>query len=125
MHDKKFEVSGSEKAMLAEEKRRSPRYTLDVSVKVGILNSVGVASQYFGRGNDISEGGMAIFLAHDLPIGSQIRLTLTLPHSERPITCQACVRSRTSYRYGIEFTDLTAFDREYLTRACHSLSLLQ
>jgi c-di-GMP-binding flagellar brake protein YcgR len=125
MQDKKIAESASHQASLGEEKRRTPRYNLDVAVKVAYVNSLGVTMQLFGRANDVSEGGMAIFLAHELPIGSQIRLTVTLPHTDRPVTCQACVRSRTSYRYGIEFTDLAVLDREFLKRACRSLSLLQ
>ena len=125
MYENKIAESNSEQTRLAEEKRRWPRYSLDVAIKVAVVNSVGLTTQCFGRGNDISEGGMAIFVAHELPVGTKIRLTLTLPYAERPIICQACVRSRSSYRYGIEFTDLGAFDKELLTRTCRSLSLVQ
>ena len=108
-----------------EEKRRYPRFSIDVNVKVTVVNSVGLTSQTFGRGNDISEGGMAIYVAHELPIGHKIRLSLNLPYAERPIICQACVRSRNSYCYGVEFMDMGAFDRELLRRTCRSLSLVQ
>ncbi len=125
MHDKKIEDASRHEGALAEEKRRSPRYSLDIAVKVAVVNDAGLTSVHFGRGSDISEGGMAIFLAYELSIGTTIRLTLTLPHTEKPIACQAVVRSRISYRYGVEFTDLSTIDREILIRTCRSLSLLQ
>ena len=125
MDGKKLEELTKPGASSAHEKRRSPRFNIDVTVKVAIVNSLGITSQYFGRGNDLSEGGMAIFLAQDLAIGSKIRLTLTLPLAERAVTCQAVVRSRNSYRYGVEFAELAPLDREFLSRTCRSLSLMQ
>ena len=107
------------------EKRRYPRYTIDVSVKVRVNSICGVSSYSYGRGNDLSQGGMSIHVAHELMPGSTVRLVLTLPHAERQIECDAIVRSRQSYRYGMEFVNLSADDRSLVERACKMLGVLQ
>jgi c-di-GMP-binding flagellar brake protein YcgR len=107
------------------EKRRFPRYSIDVAVKVKVKTSSGVASYCYGRGGDLSEGGMAINVTHELSRGKQIHLSLTLPHCDRPIECDAIVRHRSHYHYGLEFQGLREEDRELLLRACRALGVLQ
>ncbi len=107
------------------EKRRYSRYSIDVSVKVRINSIGGVTSYCYGRGNDLSQGGMSVHVAHELRVGSVVRLILTLPHAERAIECDAVVRNRHSYRYGMEFVTLRAEDRDLVERACKMLGVLQ
>lgn len=107
------------------EKRRYPRYTIDVSVKVKVNSIGGVSSYSYGRGNDLSQGGMSVHVAHELKPGSMVRLILTLPHAERAIEVDAIVRNRHSYRYGMEFVNLSAEDRSLVDRACKMLGVLQ
>ena len=107
------------------EKRRYPRYRIDVAVKVKVKTSSGIASYCYGRGGDISEGGMAIDVAHELARGKVIRLSVTLPHCDRGIECEAVVRHRNQFRYGLEFRDLAETDRALLMRACQALGVLQ
>ncbi len=107
------------------EKRRYPRYRIDVAVKVKVKTSSGIASYCYGRGGDISEGGMAIDVAHELTRGNVIRLVLTLPHCERAIECDAVVRHRTRFHYGLEFRDLAEQDRALLMRACQALGVVR
>lgn len=107
------------------EKRRYPRYRIDVAVKVKVKTSSGIASYCYGRGGDISEGGMAINVAHELVRGNVIRLSVTLPHCERAIECDAVVRHRNQFYYGLEFRDLAERDRALLMRACQALGVVQ
>ena len=108
-----------------DEKRRHPRYRIDVAVKVKVKTSGGVASYCYGRGGNISEGGMAIDVAHELTRGNLIRLSLTLPHCERPIECDAVIRHRSQFHYGLEFRDLAEQDKILLMRACRALGIVQ
>lgn len=107
------------------EKRRYPRYRIDVAVKVKVKTSSGIASYCYGRGGDISEGGMAIDVAHELARGKMIRLSVTLPHCDRAIECDAVVRHRNQFHYGLEFRDLAEQDRTLLMRACQALGVIQ
>src|SRR5438045_3310917 len=95
------------------EKRRFQRYSIDVAVKVKVKTNSGISSYCYGRGGDISEGGMVIHLSH------------TLPHCDRPIECDAVVRHRSQYHYGLEFQGLADNDRDLLLRACRALGVVQ
>ena len=107
------------------EKRRFPRYRIDVAVKVKIKTSSGIASYCYGRGNDLSEGGMAIKVAHELSRGKLVHLSVTLPHCERSIECDAVVKHRDQFHYGVEFRELAEQDRQLLIRACQALGVVQ
>lgn len=107
------------------ERRRWPRYSLDVPIKVRVKSSNGLSSYCFGRGNDISEGGMAIHIPHEIKPGQTVNLVLILPYSEKNIECEAVVRSRSSYRYGVEFLNLKPQDFMQITRVCKALGILQ
>ena len=109
----------------SNEKRRFPRYCIDVAVKVKVKTSSGIASYCYGRGGDISEGGMAINVSHELSRGKTVHLSLTLPHCDRPIECDAIVRHRSQFHYGLEFQGLAEKDRELLLRACRALGVVQ
>ncbi len=107
------------------EKRRHPRYQIDVAVKVKVKTNSGVSSYCYGRGGNISEGGMAINVAHELTRGNVIRLSVTPPHCERAIECEAVVRHRSQFHYGLEFRELAEQDRTLLMRACLALGVVQ
>ena len=111
--------------VLPEEKRRYPRYAIDIAVKMKINSAAGVSTFCYGRGSNVSEGGMALFIAHELRVGQSVRLTLTLPYCDRPIECEVVVRNRDSFRYGVEFIRVTKFDCEMLNRTCKALSIVQ
>ena len=107
------------------EKRRFQRYSIDVAVKVKVKTNSGISSYCYGRGGDISEGGMAINVSHELSRGKVIHLSLTLPHCDRPIECDAVVRHLSQYHYGLEFQGLADNDRDLLLRACRALGVVQ
>ncbi len=104
--------------------RKWARYAIDIPVKVKIPDSMGITAYAYGRGNNVSEGGMAAHVAHELRVGATIQIVMTLPHSERSIECEAVIRNRESFRYGLEFKGIAAADREILIRTCKTLGVL-
>jgi len=106
------------------ELRRSPRYTVDVRLRL-IVNKDGKNIVLHGRGNDISENGMALFVACDLQLEQRMEIEFTLPYSRQPLRVRIAVRNRNGYRYGVEFMSLSVLQREEILRLCKALTLLQ
>jgi len=104
--------------------RRNPRYKLDVRVRLIVRKDEGNQVVH-GRGTDISETGMAIFVPHELPLEARAEVEFTLPYSRQPQRVVINVRNRSGYRYGVEFLTLSLNQREDITRLCKALTLLQ
>ncbi len=107
------------------ERRKWARYTIDIPVKVKVGGAGGIATYCYGRGTDVGEGGMSIYVAHELTVGKSMDLTLTLPYSERAISCRVVVRNRESFKYGVAFRDMSEGDRDLLLETCRKLGVLQ
>jgi c-di-GMP-binding flagellar brake protein YcgR len=118
-------MTDSGQAKPHEEKRRWKRYMIDSAVKVKVSGADGLSTYCYGRANDVGEGGMCLYLAHELKIGRVIDLTLTLPYSERAIQCKVAVRNRESFKYGVEFKEMSPIDREILLETCRRLGVVQ
>ncbi len=82
--------------------RRYPRYKLEVPVRV-IARRVHKTSIVQGRGNELNEGGMAIFAGMELTVDEEVAVEFTPPYSGDPIRVRAVVRNRSGYTYGVEF----------------------
>ena len=48
-----------------------------------------------------------------------------LPVVSNPLSVDAVVRSRSDYRYGLEFVELNPVQREIIGKTCRTLALLQ
>jgi len=107
------------------ERRKFPRYTMDIAIKVKVPGAGGVSTYCFGRGGDVGQGGLSIHLPHELVVGRSIDLTLTLPYTERAISCRVVVRNREGFKYGVEFKELGPDDRELLLETCRRLGVVQ
>jgi c-di-GMP-binding flagellar brake protein YcgR len=121
----KFNSTNAGSSVDWSEMRRWSRHALDVRVTVKVRNNIGVLTTCNGQGTNISEGGMSLYLPMDLPDGGRIKISMNLPYSGRQLVCDAIVRNREAFRYGLEFQSLGALDREYLVRTCKALSLIQ
>ena len=91
--------------------RRYPRYRSDFAV----MTSVFAGTQYQkleGRCRDLSEAGMGVLLAAELPMGEVVSLNFSLPGSTDNWEIRAVLRHRRGFHYGFEFLSLT---RERLT----------
>jgi c-di-GMP-binding flagellar brake protein YcgR len=87
--------------------RRYQRYELETELKAVILGAQ--HREMRGRSLNINEGGIA---------GVFVITTV-------PIRVKGIVRNCTGYRYGFEFADLTAQERETITRTCKTLDMLE
>ncbi len=106
------------------ELRRTPRYNVDVRLKLVVAKD-GKSVMVHGRGNDISENGMAMFVAHELAVEQRLEVEFTLPYSRQPLRIGIVVRNRNGYRYGVEFRTLSEPQKQEIARLCKALTLLQ
>ncbi len=106
------------------EKRSFQRYGLDVRLRATV-HKAGARIAVHGRGNNLSEGGLAAFLPVELVIGEALQLELSLPYATQPLRLRAVVRNRRSFTYGLEFSDITRAQRATIARTCGALHLVQ
>ena len=107
-----------------EEQRRWTRYSIDVSLRAGVRSGDLVKTVY-GRGTNVSRGGLAGYLAIELTIGDTVELEITLPYSSQPLSITAVVKNRASYCYGLEFLDITRAVQDQIERCCRALQFTQ
>ena len=100
------------------EQRHSPRYQLDVDIRVYPRDCPVVR----GHTVDISESGIAAMLRTEVPLGEIVRLEFSLPPGEVEIL--AVVRQRTAFRYGFQFLDSGPV-KEVIRRTCREFSIRQ
>lgn len=103
--------------------RRWKRYKLDVPIRV-IVHAPNKTSLFDGRGNELSEGGMALTAGVELRTGDEVEIEFTPPYSGSPIRVRGKVRNRTGYRYGIEFLTGCSQDAERTDRLRQMLSAM-
>jgi hypothetical protein len=109
----------------SEDLRNHPRYRVDIRLKV-ITGIADGNRAVFGRGSDISEGGMRVFVPADLAVGGEVTLELTLPYSDQKLTVRGILRNRLGFSYGVEYSNSTTLsERQAVARACKALSLVQ
>jgi c-di-GMP-binding flagellar brake protein YcgR len=104
--------------------RRFQRFRIDVRVKL----SAGIGAErvtVFGRGTDVSEGGMAMYLPAEIAAGTPVEMELTFPYTAQAIKIGGKVRNADGFRYGVEFSELDSAARELVVRTCTALSLVQ
>jgi hypothetical protein len=82
--------------------RRSPRYKIDVPVRLIAQRPTKVAI-VAGRGRELGREGMAVFGGIELSIDEQVAVEFTPPYAGQPIRVRGFVRNRSGYTYGIEF----------------------
>ncbi len=80
-----------------DEKRRYPRFKLDVEVQVNSRT----AGHLTGHSLEISECGMSVILIIEVPPGEVVQVEFKLPTGN--VKMAAFVRNRTAFRYGFEF----------------------
>jgi hypothetical protein len=64
-----------------------------------------------GQGTDISGGGLAVWADIDLPVGAQVGVEFTPPHSDQSMIFRCFVRNRDGNLHGVEF--ITENDEDY------------
>jgi hypothetical protein len=101
-------------------RRRWQRYPFDASVRVEVDHSMfdhsAETTVVDGRGVHFSEGGICLFAAANLPVGSQVKVEFRAPHTDEPVRFRGKVRNRSVYLYGVEFLSDKFEDRQQLAR---------
>jgi len=95
--------------------RRWPRYKLEVPLRV-VAKKADRTVIAQGRGNELNEGGMAVFAGLELALGEEVAIEFTPPYSGQPIRVRATVRNRQGYSYGVEFLILTIDDHQNVSQ---------
>jgi hypothetical protein len=96
-------------------RRRWQRFPFDASVRVVVDHSAEI-TVVDGRGVHFSEGGICLFAAANLPVGSQVKVEFRTPHSGEAVRVRGKVRNRSVYLYGVEFLSDKSEDRKQLAR---------
>jgi PilZ domain-containing protein len=91
--------------------RRWPRHRVAVPVRV-ILRRNNKLLMIEGRGNELNEGGMAVFAGVELRIGETVDIEFMPPYQGTPVRVPSTVRDRRGYYYGIEFVFATSEDEK-------------
>jgi hypothetical protein len=87
------------------EARRFQRYEMDTEIHVAAF---GREKQEVTRGRalNISEAGVAGLFVSGWDMGTAVNLKFFVPVGNSPLSVGAIVRSRSDYRYGVEFVEL-------------------
>jgi hypothetical protein len=97
-------------------RRRWARYKLAVPLKT-LVHVHGISSVE-GHSSLISQGGLCLFAAAELPVGGVVDMLLTHPCSGAPVRVRGSIRNRSMYLYGVEFLVESALPRIELARLC-------
>lgn len=108
-------IDGPGEVSVCGHTRRWQRCSLDVPVRVIVSNS-DRTKFYEGRGNELSEGGMAVTVGVELKPGENVAIEFTPPYAGHPIRVRGTVRNRAGYRYGVEFVIDGAEESEQVKR---------
>ena len=96
-------------------RRRWQRYPFEAAVRV-VVDQAPDKTVVNGRSVHFSEGGICLFAAANLPVGSQVNVEFKTPNSNEPVMVRGKVRNRSVYLYGVEFLSDKTEDRKQLSR---------
>jgi hypothetical protein len=91
--------------------RRWPRLKIRVPVTL-VLRKKDKTVFVQARGEDLNEGGIAIFAGVELRLDELVEISFTPPYQGNPMSARAVVRNRRGYTYGMEFITESEDDRE-------------
>jgi hypothetical protein len=99
--------------------RRWTRHKIDVRLKVSFPQGRD-NNTAFGRGNNLSSGGMGAYIPCAIPVGAKVLLEVSFPYSTVEVRVAAIVRTCEGFRYGLEFVDVPADIRAVIEKNCTS-----
>ncbi len=109
------------------EKRKHPRFSLDLPVEYWQING---SKAHPARMGNISEGGILLYLPEEIEIGQKLRLRLFLDSGLDFISIEAVVEvvwrdlhagEKGDYRTGVKFVDISQQDMRNLQNFLNSL----
>ena len=104
----------------SDRSRRHARHRMRVFVRVLTLSGATLE----GVSNDVSEGGMALYVSRQFEIGQQVRVGFRIPTLLEYVNLDALVRDCNGFRCGVEFHSLGATDERMLRKSCEELTAL-
>ena len=96
-------------------RRRWERRPFDAQLRVVVDQSKDKRVVH-ARGVRLSEGGICLFAAANLPVGSQVKVEFKNPRTDESVRVRGKIRNRTVYLYGVEFLSEEFEDRRRLAR---------
>jgi len=85
--------------------RRHARYRCEFPVTVNLFSGK-ERQRLSAHCRDLSQGGIGVLLAEELPLGEVTTLTFSLPGMPQSWDVRAVLRHRRGYHYGFEFLAL-------------------
>ena len=126
---KKGEGLGGKSGIVSIEKRRFPRFNVDLPIK---YSEVKVRKKQGGIAHDASEGGLLVYLQEKFPIGTKLKIEVFFSHGFRltPIRVEAEIvwadirgpGDWGEYKYGLKFINIGKEDFSKLKWLLDSLS---
>lgn len=105
--------------------RSFPRFATDLVTRVHVAFPAGEREPLLGRMVDIGLGGACVKVAEGtLGPRQKVVLEFRFPMSLQPLKIKASVRHCREDRYGFQFLDLQAEDRERIRKACSTLKIV-
>jgi hypothetical protein len=98
-----------------EKLRRWPRHRIDVRLKV-LFSEGGTEKSAFGRGNNLSYGGMGAYIPCAIPLGASVLLDVGFLYSPLAVTVKAVIRNCEGFRYGLEFQEISDHVRTVIAK---------
>ena len=105
-------------------RRQYQRYEIDTELRVAMLG-LEQRGTLRGRSLNISEAGIAGVFVTVWDVGTPVHLEFSVPVTSNPVRVGGVLRSRSGYRYGFEFGDLSPDQREIISKTCRTLALLE
>jgi hypothetical protein len=95
--------------------RRWERIKIDCRLRVAF--TVGSEVETIdGQGNDVSGGGMSVYIPAELAVGDNVTVELVRRYGKPRVTAAATVNNRNGFRYGLEFVGLEDDQREQVVK---------
>ena len=105
-------------------RRQYQRYEIDTELRVAMLG-LEQRGTLRGRSLNISEAGIAGVFVTVWDVGTPVQLEFSVPVTSSPVRVGGVLRSRSGYRYGFEFGDLSPDQRAIISKTCRTLALLE
>ncbi len=103
--------------------RRWPRYRIDVPVRV-VVQKPDKTLIVNGRGMELNQGGLCIFVGLELRVGQRVDIEFTPPYNGQPLRARGTIRDRDGYKYGLEFLANSQEDKEQVQQIRQVLQVL-
>lgn len=101
--------------------RSFARFAMQVPVAAMLSESASIPISA-GKMRDISLGGVGAFLEPPVGVGQRLWLEFQLPGAEAALRLLCKVRHDYGQRFGLQFLDISAEQRDLIRQACQGLA---